>query len=889
MKAKAITLLALVMVLAVALPLGAFSALADEPTPSLVEPSTSAVPEPPTSAADEAVTNPADVKAALEAADQPLISQLQQQVGGVARIARNSETGRVSFIGTDPEHALPKAKELGAQASSEQVARSFLGTYGKLFGLKDQSSELTVKRQMAAVEGGSVVRFQQRYKGIPVLAGELNVQLDKDQNVLSANGEILPDLNVDVTPKLGAGAAKQNALAVVAKSYKLKESELEVSEPELWIFNQALLGGPGARISVLVWRMEVTPKELKPIRELVLVDAQLGATALHFNQVDTARNRLTYDAGNTTTLPGTLVCNESNPNCTGGDAHEVAAHKYAGSTYNMYWTEHARDSINGAGMTIKSTVHYSTNYVNAFWNGSQMVYGDGAGMPLEADVVGHELTHGVTQYESGLFYYYQSGAINESFSDVWGEFVDQNYASDGGTVAQRWLIGEQITGLGAIRSMKNPPAYGDPDRMTSPYYFCSSGYYDQGGVHTNSGVNNKAVYLMVDGGTFNGKTVTGLGYPKVADLYYKVQKDLLTSGGDYADLYNLLQQAAISLGFTSAQKASVKNALDAVEMGRQPNACAPLDAPMCPAGMGYTTAFFDNMETVPNPNWTHAQISGADRWYLPEPSGWSYATSGVHNMLGYDTNIPADYYIAMNSSKALPAGSTYYLRFNHAYEFEYDAGYAWPGPRYNYDGGVVEYSINAGATWVDAGALFDYNGYNGVIVSGTSNPLGGRPGFTAESYGYGSSRLNLTSLAGQSVRFRFRVGTDISNSDYGWFIDDVRIYKCVSVALPAPSNLAATAASKSQINLSWKNNATDASNVHIERRPSTSSTYVEVGYTDTASATTYSDKGLACNTTYYYRLRAHRHSDGVYSSYSVSASAKTLACAAASSPGSVSR
>src|SRR6476620_5352850 len=131
-----------------------------------------------------------------------------------------------------------------------------------------------------------------------------------------------------------------------------------------------------------------------------------------------------------------------------------------------------------------------------------MVYGDG--FPVD-DVVGHELTHGVTDFESSLFYFAQSGAINESLSDVFGEFIDLSNTAGGGndSAAARWKIGEDI---GAFRDMKNPPAFGDPDMMQSANYFSGPG--DNAGVHTNSGVNNKAAFLMTDGGTFNGKTVT---------------------------------------------------------------------------------------------------------------------------------------------------------------------------------------------------------------------------------------------------------------------------------------------------------------------------------------------------------------------------------------------
>jgi len=125
----------------------------------------------------------------------------------------------------------------------------------------------------------------------------------------------------------------------------------------------------------------------------------------------------------------------------------------------------------------------------------------------------------------------------------------------------------------------------------------------------------------------------------------------------------------------------------------------------------------------------------------------------------------------MTSSVALPGGSTPYMRFNHAYRFEADSAG-------NYDGGVVEYSTNGGATWIDAGPLFINNGYNGTLDNTFGNPLGGRQAFGDASFGYTSSRLNLSSLAGQSVRFRFHIGTDSSGLELGWWIDDVRIYTC---------------------------------------------------------------------------------------------------------------
>src|SRR6185503_20351387 len=127
---------------------------------------------------------------------------------------------------------------------------------------------------------------------------------------------------------------------------------------------------------------------------------------------------------------------------------------------------------------------------------------------------------------SNLFYYYQSGAINESFSDVFGEYYDQTNGLGSDADGLSWLVGEDISDLGAIRSMSDPPAFENPDKMSSPYYYEEEA--DNGGVHYNSGINNKAVFLMVEGGTFNGKTITALNWDKVSSIYYEVNTNLLT-------------------------------------------------------------------------------------------------------------------------------------------------------------------------------------------------------------------------------------------------------------------------------------------------------------------------------------------------------------------------
>ena len=509
----------------------------------------------------------------------------------------------------------------------------------------------------------------------------------------------------------------------------------------------------------------------------------IGAIEYQFNH---SANLLlkTYNLGNGTALPGTFLCDQTDLTCAAGDAQARAAHKFAAGTYDLYKNSLNRNSIDGNGIEILSTVHYDSNYDNAFWNGYMMIYGDKYGFALADDIVAHELTHGVTQYESNLFYYYQSGAINESLSDVFGEYYDQvGNVTVGDTAGVKWLIGEDIAGwtnpaplpsLG-LRSMSNPPAYLDPDKMSSPYYY--EGDEDNGGVHYNSGVNNKATSLMVDGGNFNGRMVNPLGWTKVAAIYYEANRNLLTSGADYSDLYYALQQACTNLigqkGIVAGDCVEVQDALDAVEMNGQPAPGFNADAPLCTVGQLNGTFLYDDMEGGTS-NWTFTN-GNSPRWQYDSPYG-AYAHSSSHFLFADDYPASIADATARLAPILIPAGA--YLHFAHAYDFEHYAPELDPS---YYDGGVIEYSTNGGASWLDAGSFIDYNGYNGTVYSGFANPLSGRSAFVGTSHGYISTRLNLSSLAGQTVTFRWRMGLDDSGSSWGWWLDDVRIYKCAEV------------------------------------------------------------------------------------------------------------
>jgi hypothetical protein len=582
-----------------------------------------------------------------------------------------------------------------------------------------------------------------------------------------------------------------------------------------------------------------------------------------------AANAVTFDAETYSRWPGKLLCSSPNTSCTGArDLDADSAHQHAIGFFEFLVSQHGRNGIEGAGYPAISTVHYGSYFKNAFWTnyGFQMVYGNG--FSKADDVAAHEMTHGITSSTSNLFYYYQSGAINESLSDLWGEYYDQKTAGGNDSDAVKWLIGEDLS-IGALRSMKNPPAYKDPDKMISAYYY--KGPNDNGGVHSNSGINNKAVYLMVDGGSFNNRTVRALGWEKTAALYYYAQTRLLTSASDYKDLYYALDQTCTALigtadGMTADDCKQVNNAINAVQMNRSPVADYNPDAPDCPTGMTKfpTNLFYEDFEKGLS-EWEFVARVGNNRWgLLPGKYSSEYATSGMYALYGddNDTNTStrtSDTFAAMKNGIYIPLGSPVMLHFNHAFGFVWASSYS--GDTYSMDGGVIEYTIDNGETWKDAKALFSGGkNYGGTLYSDSwyKNPLKGRSAFTRDSRGYVSSRYNLATLAGKTVRFRWRMGTGYVSEwyNFGWAIDDVRMYRCIGAparpALLSPATGSLT--TNYQPRLDWK----DAANVHrYELQVALDSAFSNIYFTDAnLSRSEYQfTSDLPYNTRYYWRVR----------------------------------
>ena len=295
------------------------------------------------------------------------------------------------------------------------------------------------------------------------------------------------------------------------------------------------------------------------------------------------KTRNVYDAKQGSTLPGTLVRKEGDPAVSDPAVNE--AYDGAGTTHDLYLDVYGRNSLDDNGLKLDSTVHYQKNYDNAFWNGQQMVYGDGdTDLPaserlfnrftIAIDVIGHELTHGVTQFAANLAYWEQSGALNESISDVFGSLVKQYLLQQTASQAD-WLIGQglftsNVHGV-ALRSMKAPgTAYDDPVLGKDPQPATMKDYVttveDNGGVHINSGIPNHAFYVTsVD--------IGGYAWEKAGLIWYKTLTEKLTSQSNFQNAADLTYAAAGELfGTNSLEQNAVKTGWAAVgiTIGVQP-------------------------------------------------------------------------------------------------------------------------------------------------------------------------------------------------------------------------------------------------------------------------------------------------------------------------------
>jgi bacillolysin len=342
------------------------------------------------------------------------------------------------------------------------------------------------------------------------------------------------------------------------------------------------------------------------------------------------------------------------------DNSAIDAHWGAEMTYDYFMQFHGRDSYDDAASKLISFVHYDNAYSNAFWNGTFMTYGDGGGNnnPFQGlDVCGHEFAHGVTQYSAGLIYQNESGALNESFSDIFGNTIEFWARPTNAS----WRIGDDI---GAFRSMSNPSAYMNPDTYLGSFW--ATGGWDNGGVHTNSGVQNYWYYLLSEGGNGtndNGDSyaVAGIGIDSAAAIAYRNLTVYLSPNDGYAEARFYSIQSAVDLfGECSPQMISTMNAWHAVGVGspytgtleanfytNDTSLCATTEpvqfTNQSTSALSYMWDFGDgNTSTLENPTHTYASVGSYTVTLMAFGCNGTVDTLILPNRILIDINQPCN-------------------------------------------------------------------------------------------------------------------------------------------------------------------------------------------------------------------------------------------------------
>ncbi|MCB0115851.1 MAG: peptidase M4 family protein [Caldilineaceae bacterium] len=466
---------------------------------------------------------------------------LRQQTGSDVEITWNAITDAPSFL----RGSIPVVGVAAQDAdSAASAAFAFAEQYAALFGLRYASQELGVTQNNVDALNMRHVTFQQVYQGVEVYGAQMKLHFGADgQEIVAVGSSIVPGIVlVDTEADITSAQAIANAAEAMPNG-------LLHSLPQLVIYAPT---NTNADVR-LTWMVELRDDTI-PARTVYVIDAKSGAIIDAINRLYEGRDRKTYDARNTFNLPGSLVRSEGDG--AFGDTDVDNAHDFAGETYDYYWNVHGRDSYDDQGAALISTANYGDNYLNAFWNGVQMVYGDHFAVD---DVVAHELTHAVTEHSAQLEYRWQSGALNESFSDIFGAMVDRD----------DWLMGEDLPsevlgGRDAIRDLADPTRFSQPAHTDDWVATCS----DEEGVHTNSGITNKAFYNIA----------TAIGKDKAEQIFYRTLTVYLGVNSSLEDARaGALQSAQDIYGAGSVEYGSVETGFNNVGLDGawqpEPNDC----------------------------------------------------------------------------------------------------------------------------------------------------------------------------------------------------------------------------------------------------------------------------------------------------------------------------
>ncbi len=744
------------------------------------------------------------------------LNRLTENAGGEILASAPSASSAYNLL-----RATGKLPLLADAASAQALERAlnYLSIYGVVQGVRDPMTELALLRVTADASGNRHVHFTQTYQGLPVFGARLVVHMNA-RGIYGVNGVFVPDLaNLSTTPAANLWSLRTAALFTVKKSHPT--SALSVESAQLMVYRSGLLEGHVGK-NYLAFEA-VVRSATGDVRERVIFDAIKGGIINRISLVHTVLNREIYTPGQVEPQTGTPippVITEGAVNAPAdiplsGDGPSDPASRaprasvdnlyiFAGGTYALYRNLIGREGYDDGDTPPEMQVQKSVYLVNdqcpnAYWNGDSTNYCPG----FDADdVVSHEWSHAYTEYTHGLVYQYQSGALNESYSDIFGETYDLvngiegplgasltegEYYENGGS---RWVVGEDLSQAAAtllLRDMWDPDNFGNPlgdspgSVITSPNYYCADG--DGGGVHTNSGVPNHAYAMLVDGKEFNGVVIPKIGMTKAAQIYLQAATHYQTPTTNFAQHADALDQSCQDLKgvalkdvlgnlstevIVPADCAAVAAAMVAVEMRQNPkekcgyrNILQPeADTPaICPAGQFEFPDFKETWETGSIPaGWTQSQNLAGDT--EPQPFEWVITSSppAPHkgkavfaDNNGFGSCAPGgdtSASFSLDTPEITVTDAASFLKFTHYVQTEN-----------GYDGGNLKFSVNGAAFAIVPAEAFVHNGHSGAF----EDPPLGPPPFPADPTGLVGGN-NTNPLAGQIAW----TGSDQGESTGSW-------------------------------------------------------------------------------------------------------------------------
>lgn len=917
------------------------------------------------------------------------LAAMTKQADGKVTVTKEPATGKAGFVRSTGD-LLPGTAASDA-ASAADKASAYLAKYGNLLGA---NSGTLKQARVDKTALGWTVSYAQEYRGVPVFGAVLKANVDKQGDLTAVSGYAAPDLSLSVVPRRSKADAAKTAVAIVtarpptsAEGKSADTAGLRAAANELVIYREGSVKGE-AGPARLAYQVEVTnvTKSGGTIRDTLILDSSSLKPLNRYSMIADAKERHLFTVTDDGDTPDDIADDEWDLLWSEGDGPlpdpELDADQNnllisAGETYNLYDNLAGRDSYDDEGAPMYTVHNRADLCPNASWNGLYASYCPGV---YDDDTVAHEWSHAYTEYTSGLIYQWQSGALNESMSDVFGETVDlvnaredegegdlsvrrtdglcsrftrgeitatinspqeiagecadavpfqhgpvfdkqgatadvfvatdpveteddepvgtdldgcspfddqapsaaawayvdrglcvindkiQNAVDAGyaGIVVgnnnpertlvagggdfpiyglmidyasaqkiksvengqfnitvkdtdpepkdqnARWVLSEKSSAFGgAIRDMWKPTCYGDPGKVSDEEYYC--GEDDHGGVHGNSGVPNHAYALAVDGGTYNGVTIEGIGIDKAINLWWRAQSAYLTPTSDFTDLADGLDAACADLTgqpinkatlgdddpqpadpVTAADCKSISDVAAAVELRGDLAKCdyLPLLDPNAPSLCGDAfvseTLWSEDFEDGLN-GWTassevvyeggihdpwvgNAADEGHDSKYAFGPAGpKGQCTSEAGDFSSRDSiaSAPIELTDTVNPK----------LTFEHSVATEL-----------GYDGANVKISVNNGDFTTVPASAYVYNAPTELFTQAeeNTNPMAGEDGFTgtdggSNTSGWGTSVIDLTKAGvktGDIVVFRFDVGRDGCGGIKGWSVDNIKLIDC---------------------------------------------------------------------------------------------------------------